>query len=438
MPILVNLVELDPPKNGGTAQVAQAVAQMLQFDAVFVVNRRIDFPAWIGSHHTDYIPHSAQTPIHDYAALQPELIVSPLFGVTPFESFDTPHITQVPDTLALDKPALFKRGERAALYANLKHASQIVTISDFSRERLQQHTSHPDIRRIYLWSMLEDVEADTSYQPPTPYVLYPANTWPHKRHALLLQAMQHIWQQRPDLNLVLTGGRVGKALDSRDARVHDLGYVTPERLKTLYRQAEALLFTSEYEGFGMPLVEAMANGCPVICAPLAALPEIAGDAAHYVHSDDPQAWAEAFFTMQRAALIEHGYARARQFTKAAALAQWMALIREVLPAQVKPVNPETVVRLTAANLARRQATLDDLHDSPLKTQLAALEKLRRDADHPFLPVRLLKRLVYAGRLWKANAQLQAALIERVQALEQRLDEREQNAEARSNRDTETS
>lgn len=132
-----------------------------------------------------------------------------------------------------------------------------------------------------------------------PFVVYPAITHPHKRHALLLEALaQHVADD--DLVLVLLGG-AGAAEPEVAGLVRDLGVaarvVRPGRVPdadrdALLAESEALVFPSRYEGFGAPLVEAMALGTPVICSDHAAVAEVVADAA-LVTPDDPAAWAEA-------------------------------------------------------------------------------------------------------------------------------------------------
>jgi hypothetical protein len=114
-------------------------------------------------------------------------------------------------------------------------------------------------------------------------------------------------------------------------KVLDFGFVTDAQLRQLYESAEALLFVSEYEGFGMPLLEAMRHGCPVICAPVTAIPEVVGDVAIFVDSDQPEAWAEAFLRelpLRREDLIKKGLARAGMFTWHNTREKWKLLLEE--------------------------------------------------------------------------------------------------------------
>ncbi len=112
-----------------------------------------------------------------------------------------------------------------------------------------------------------------------PFLLYPANRWPHKNHARLFEAFASARRERPELRLVLTGG--GHAGRPLPPGVEARGHVPLDELVGLYRSAAALVFPSLYEGFGMPPLEAMACGCPIAVSRVASLPEVCGEAAVY-------------------------------------------------------------------------------------------------------------------------------------------------------------
>jgi glycosyltransferase involved in cell wall biosynthesis len=102
-------------------------------------------------------------------------------------------------------------------------------------------------------------------------------------------------------------------------RIRVLGEVADDDLVQLYRGADCLLFPSRYEGFGFPVLEAMACGTPVVCANRTSLPEVAGDAAMLVDPDDTAAFATALAEVfssraRRDELSAAGLARAREFT----------------------------------------------------------------------------------------------------------------------------
>ena len=122
---------------------------------------------------------------------------------------------------------------------------------------------------------------------PRPYVLSIGTIEPRKNHLRLVRAMESIWDRRPDFpDLVLAGGQgwgmpgfPDDLARSRHApRISLLGWVTPERASALLRGARLLAYPSLYEGFGLPALEAMAEGIPVVASSSSSLPEVVGDA----------------------------------------------------------------------------------------------------------------------------------------------------------------
>ncbi|OFV87588.1 MAG: hypothetical protein A3J75_01110, partial [Acidobacteria bacterium RBG_16_68_9] len=134
------------------------------------------------------------------------------------------------------------------------------------------------------------------YHLPDAYCIYPANLWPHKNHPRLLAALASIPAARRP-HLVLTGSPtrtqtpLHREIKERElgAYVSWLGFVDAEDLPALLAGARLMVFPSLFEGFGMPVVEAMAAGCPVACANATALPEVAADAAWYFDPTLPDA-----------------------------------------------------------------------------------------------------------------------------------------------------
>jgi alpha-1,3-rhamnosyl/mannosyltransferase len=176
------------------------------------------------------------------------------------------------------------------------------------------------------------------------YVVYPAMTHPHKQHRFLLDLLAGPWSD-PDLALVLLGGR-GLAEDEVAAAIASLGLgrrvIRPGRVSDADRDgliagATALVFPSEYEGFGAPVLEAMALGTPVICSDRTALPEVAGDAAR-VRPLDLDAWKGALDGIDREAMAAAGRARAATYSTAASGAALAAAYRrclDIVPRQRK-------------------------------------------------------------------------------------------------------
>ncbi len=142
----------------------------------------------------------------------------------------------------------------------------------------------------------------------------------YKNVELVFRAFRD-WAGADDYEIVCVGGRAAiepelRAVAPR-ARARRLS-LGDEELRLAYAGAEALVFPSRYEGFGLPVIEAMACGCPVITTPLSSLPEVAGDAALYVDPDDAASLRQAFADVRdpknRAAMIAAGRLRAEALT----------------------------------------------------------------------------------------------------------------------------
>ncbi|MGB9619219.1 MAG: glycosyltransferase family 4 protein, partial [Armatimonadota bacterium] len=133
---------------------------------------------------------------------------------------------------------------------------------------------------------------------PGKYLLYPANFWPHKNHELLLTAFGMYRAKHPasPLRLVLTGApgprqdflRQAAARMNLSSHVVFAGFLTDEELAGVLWNCLGLVFPSLYEGFGMPVLEAMAAGKPVLVSKLTSLPEVTGDAAAFFDPRKPR------------------------------------------------------------------------------------------------------------------------------------------------------
>jgi glycosyltransferase involved in cell wall biosynthesis len=135
---------------------------------------------------------------------------------------------------------------------------------------------------------------------PGRYIFFPAHTWRHKNHLAALHALRMLRDQWGlQTQLICTGEQreaqpdLRRLTEEHGLPVRFLGYCQRHELPALYRHAACLLYPSLFEGFGMPVLEAMASGCPVVCSNTTSLPEIAGDAALLVDPANPEAIAEA-------------------------------------------------------------------------------------------------------------------------------------------------
>jgi glycosyltransferase involved in cell wall biosynthesis len=220
-------------------------------------------------------------------------------------------------------------------------AASLVTVSEFSRRQLALALGVP-VERLHVApggaQHLDGVEPDNSVLAARgldrqPFVLAVGSHNPSKNLARLAEAWRGLG--RPGVKLVLVGGgnaRVfaqhGAAAATPDAV--DLGPIDDAGLKAVYRQALAFVFPSLYEGFGLPPLEAMACGCPVVASSVPAVREVCGDAVLYVDPAAPQAIAAALQRVidepaLRAALRERGLARAARW-------RWDATARALLAA----------------------------------------------------------------------------------------------------------
>ncbi|MCK4761716.1 MAG: glycosyltransferase family 4 protein [Candidatus Aminicenantes bacterium] len=185
---------------------------------------------------------------------------------------------------------------------SIRIAGRVITISHFSKESIVQY--HPASRnKIDVAYLAADPCFSAPPRSPEPgirlpdnFIFYPANRWPHKNHHNLLKALLILKEQhRLKVNCLLTGFDVpnGYPLQQNisryglEDRVKVTGYLNREDMKHLYARAKMLCFPSLFEGFGMPLVEAMTAGCPVVCSDSSSIPEVAGAAALLFDPLDP-------------------------------------------------------------------------------------------------------------------------------------------------------
>lgn len=127
-----------------------------------------------------------------------------------------------------------------------------------------------------------------------PFVLAVGTIEPRKNLPVLAAAVDQARSQHPDLEVVIAGARGWLDVAGLDRPfVHELGAVGDTMLDALYRRALVYAMPSRYEGFGLPLIEAMARDCPVIAADASALPEVVGDGGRLVPVDDIDAWSAA-------------------------------------------------------------------------------------------------------------------------------------------------
>ena len=240
-------------------------------------------------------------------------------GVVPLLRSGRPVLT-IHDLQYLFYPDYFTRSKLAYLRMIMPRSAEaarlILTPSEYSRRTVIERLHiDPTIVTVvpHGISSKEEVDPVTDIRQRHSigdrFFLYPAAAYPHKNHLVLVEAFAKVREKHPDVTLVLTGAKgsmqwgtaksmeapVGEEIRNRGLQGHvrSLGYVPAAELEALYRAAVALTFPSRFEGFGAPVLEAMARGCPVLAADATALPEVVKDAGRLLSPDNADQWCQA-------------------------------------------------------------------------------------------------------------------------------------------------
>lgn len=204
-------------------------------------------------------------------------------------------------------------------------AKYIFTVSEFSKEKIIDWAGVNPDKVINVGNGVDEKynENVIPFNPGYPYFLSVSNRKPHKNEKRIIEAFFNA-DLNFEIKLVFTGKSTTELVDFINrkgnlSRVVFTGYIDESMLPSLYKGALALVFPSLYEGFGLPVIEAMACGTPVITSTTTSLPEVAGDAALLV---DPMSVAEISNSILRIVnepelrnnLIARGYSRTKVFT----------------------------------------------------------------------------------------------------------------------------
>lgn len=223
---------------------------------------------------------------------------------------------------------------RFLLWASAKRSARLIAVSEATREDLRRYYGRD--AAVVPHGVEEEFFAIAARREPGDYLLYPSTTHPHKNHERLLRVFARLRPQWPGLRLVLTGvpgfadARVRQAIRQLglDRDVELRGWVPRGELLELYRRARGFVYPSLFEGFGMPVLEAMAAGVPVACSDIEPLRGLAGGCALLFDPHSDEEMAAALDRLLRGRAPSGGPDRAREFTWERTAEKTLAVLEE--------------------------------------------------------------------------------------------------------------
>lgn len=323
-----------------------------QDELVCVRDNGGDGPAALGNWRggETFLP---RPPLNLLVLLRADVFYSPLISAE-FACPGVPTLATVVDVLHHDYPVTLSpesnRHREKSFEEVVRVAAKFQCISHYTAGQMTRHYEVPADRMFCSHIIIHHRfnAADSAARDEAagmPYFLYPANCWPHKNHETLLVAYRLYRRQHSGTpwRLVLTGHEsdaMHQLLETAGhlgVREHVTfhGYLPEKEFARLWRNAGALVFPSRHEGFGIPLIEAMHFGIPILSSEVGSLREVGGDAALYADPISPVAWADAMLEIAaqpelRAALVARGRRRLGEFSLAAELNEFRDEIRALV------------------------------------------------------------------------------------------------------------
>jgi glycosyltransferase involved in cell wall biosynthesis len=257
-------------------------------------------------------------------------------------AFRGPAVLTIHDLSFERHPRLMSRRDlllfRTFVPRSARRAERVLAVSERTKRDLVEHYGIAEDKIVVTPNGVDPIfrpDGEAPVRPP--YALFVGGIQPRKDPVSAIEALGRL---NGDLSLVVVGAEKRGGQEVRrairrlglDQRVELAGHVEREELAALYRGAACLVFPSRYEGFGLPVLEAMASGTPVVAAAAGAVPEVAGDAAVLVEPGDPAALAAG---IERALadpnrLVAAGLEQARRFSWAETARLTLAAYRELL------------------------------------------------------------------------------------------------------------
>ncbi|QJD77023.1 glycosyltransferase family 4 protein [Spirosoma rhododendri] len=244
----------------------------------------------------------------------------------------------------------------------IRRGQPVITVSHFASSQIKEELRLPDARISVLYNGVspkflvpseeeQHLQARLRYKLPARYFLFLGSADPRKNMINVLRAYLAYRNRDTTISLVVSGKNPAflrqhftpDECGQIQAHCHFIGYIHDEDLPSLYAMADVFLFPSISEGFGLPIIEAMASGTPVITGNRTAMPEVAGSAALLVDPHRPQAITDAMHQLTtnallRQNLIRRGQAWATRFSWPETAQQLLTVYRQFDPAQTQPAR----------------------------------------------------------------------------------------------------
>jgi len=343
--VVIDADVLGRQRTGDETYVAGLLSELVAFDLRFAAVTR----------HPELVPegiepigHAARSQVLRMSVGLPRLLRRLRPAVAHFQhslplSSPSPAVVTVHDlSFERDSSVMGVRDRlifRTMVPRSARLAARVLAVSELTKRDLIELYGIPEEKIVVTPNGVGP--AFTSEGPRTdgePYALFVGALQPRKDAAAAIEALALIGNGAP--RLVVVGQDKGGRAEAEQAvernglagRVDFRGHVPQEELAALYRGAACLVFPSRYEGFGLPMVEAMASGTPVVATTAGALPEIAGGAAILVEERNPVALARGIerALADRERLVTAGLERARQFTWAETARHTLEVYRELV------------------------------------------------------------------------------------------------------------
>lgn len=259
---------------------------------------------------------------------------SPTQTIFPMNLRGVKHITTILDLqfeyFPENFPASYLEKRRRDARHAINHSDSLIAISKYTKKSLiENYDARPEKIKVIYFAPHEIKNTPPTVTLPQEFIFYPAAIWPHKNHLVLIKALSTLKDRFPSLHAVCAG--IVKNKDLKDAlehaaelggiagRVFFPGYMSGGNLRSMYAHAKALVFPSAFEGFGIPLIEAMRFGLPVVAADNSSITEVVDGAGILVETGSAEMLAAAIEKVLidstlRNTLIKQGRERAAMFS----------------------------------------------------------------------------------------------------------------------------